>query len=73
MGLVKEKMSSNEVAVTPDARIKLLADNATVDINPSVKAICYVRTLKELVRSAEAYYEEGRLDSAYLLYMRFLT
>ncbi len=59
--------------MTPEERVKALSENAHVDINPAVKAICYVRTGKEMIRSAENYREDGDFDHAYLLYMRFLT
>jgi len=66
-------MSSDNAAVTPEGRVKALAEKAAVEVNPAVKAIRYVRTGRELLRSAENYYEDGYLESAYLLYIRFLT
>jgi len=60
-------------AMKPEERVKALARNAMVEINPSLKAICYIRTGKEMIRSAEKYHEDGSYDNAYLLYMRFLT
>ena len=62
-----------ETVMTPEERVKALAEKAMLEVNPAVKAICYIRTGKEMIRTAESYQKDESDENAYLLYMRFLT
>lgn len=58
----------------PAARLKVIGENAAkVNINPTTKATHYVRSGREMLRSAVNYHEDGSPEHAYTLYMRFLT
>jgi len=68
------KMQRAGPDMAPAVRIKAVADMASaVSINPSIKANQYVRSGKELIRSAINYHEDGKHEQAYTLYMRYLT
>ncbi|XP_043243637.1 STAM-binding protein-like A [Amphibalanus amphitrite] len=55
------------------ARIRQLADKANYDIDHSRPAKMYYRSGVEMVRMANVYAEEGNLEGAYVLYLKFMT
>ncbi len=55
-------------------RLKLLTEEASnVAVNPDTKASFYIRSGRELLRSANNYCEDGQIESALVLYTRYLT
>ena len=76
MSNLKPKSSpdkDNRKSIPPEERVRRLADDAKIEINPGLKAIQYVRSGKEMIRMAENYKDDNEFDKAYILYMRFLT
>ncbi|XP_015117776.1 STAM-binding protein-like A [Diachasma alloeum] len=68
-------ISKEDVSITdPVGRLKSFTDShSAVEINPDYAAIRYYRTGIEMNRMAAVYLKEGSLESAYGLYMKFLT
>ncbi|XP_012252955.2 STAM-binding protein isoform X2 [Athalia rosae] len=60
--------------IDPDERLKALADYGTaIDIDHNIPPRRYYRSGVEMVRMANVYMEEGSLENAYILYMKFMT
>ncbi|GLV45292.1 uncharacterized protein CBL_05392 [Carabus blaptoides fortunei] len=58
----------------PNERIKRLASYSdSVDVDPNVPTRRYYRSGLEMVRMANVYLDEGSLENAYVLYMKFMT
>lgn len=58
----------------PSARIKALADSGNAfEVDVSIPARRYYRSGLEMVRMANVYSQEGHLENAYILYMKFMT
>nr|CAI5846495.1 unnamed protein product [Callosobruchus analis] len=58
----------------PQERLKQLIDYSNqVDVDPHVAPIRYYRSGIEMIRMANVYYEEGSLENAYVLYIKFMT
>ncbi|KAK7869958.1 hypothetical protein R5R35_013732 [Gryllus longicercus] len=58
----------------PHGRLKALSDYGnTVEIDHSVPPRRYYRSGLEMVRMANVYLEEGSLENAFILYMKFMT
>lgn len=68
-------LSCKELGIQePSARIKSLGESGNafeVDINIPIRR--YYRSGLEMVRMANVYLQEGNLENAYLLYMKFMT
>ncbi|XP_037084355.1 STAM-binding protein-like A [Pollicipes pollicipes] len=64
---------ASDVMEEAPVRIKHLADMANYDIDYSRPARTYFRSGVEMVRMANVYAEEGNLEGAYVLYMKFMT
>lgn len=55
-------------------RVKAVYDTAAkVTVNPDTHPKHYLRSGRELLRSAASYQEDGQTEHAYILYVRFLT
>jgi len=60
--------------LTPDERLKRQVNEfATVEIDANVPPKRYYRSGLEMVRMANVYLDEGQLENAYILYMKFAT
>lgn len=60
--------------IDPQGRLKALSDYGnTVEIDHSVPPRRYYRSGLEMVRMANVYLEEGSLENAFILYMKFMT
>lgn len=58
----------------PSERIKKLASYSdTFEVDPSIPARRYYRSGLEMVRMANVYLDEGNLECAYVLYVKFMT
>ncbi|XP_063980712.1 STAM-binding protein-like A [Diachasmimorpha longicaudata] len=70
-----KNISKEDVSITdPAGRLKYLADwHSAVEINPNHPAMRYYRAGIEMNRMAAVYLKEGNLESAYGLYIKFLT
>ncbi|CAH0395809.1 unnamed protein product [Bemisia tabaci] len=64
-------MDSNLSDLHPDNRIKKLAEEAEPQVDFTIPARRYFRSGKEMVRMATVYYDEGKLEEAYKIYLRF--
>jgi len=69
------KQSSSDFCVTdPDGRLRVLADyGKSVEIDNNIPPRRYYRSGLEMVRMANVYLDEGSLENAYILYMKFMT
>jgi len=57
----------------PTNRIKALSEQAgLVRVNIQIPAKRYYRSSLEIVRMAKVYYSEGNLESAFVLYQKYL-
>ncbi|XP_062542274.1 STAM-binding protein [Armigeres subalbatus] len=66
--------SSQMGIVEPQERLKLLASiSNSVEVDPNAPIIRYYRSGLEMVRMANVYLQEGNIDAAYILYIRFIT
>jgi STAM-binding protein len=72
---VYNMQSSSDFCVTdPDGRLKVLADYGnSVEIDNNIPPRRYYRSGLEMVRMANVYLDEGSLENAYILYMKFMT
>ncbi|CAL8138794.1 unnamed protein product [Orchesella dallaii] len=70
-------MSMTKKPIGPDmeapARVKALTDASAIHVDPDRNPNLYLRSGRELIRSAASYQEDGQTEHAYMLYMRFLT
>ncbi|XP_067011147.1 STAM-binding protein-like A [Anabrus simplex] len=58
----------------PTARLRALTEYGnTVEIDNAIPPRRYYRSGLEMVRMANVYYEEGSLENAFILYMKFMT
>ncbi|XP_046670991.1 STAM-binding protein-like [Homalodisca vitripennis] len=63
-----------DIVSTPEERLKrLLTDYASVEIDASIPPKWYYHLGLEMVRMANVYREEGQLENAYVLYMKFIV
>lgn len=67
--------SSSDLGVMePHSRLKALSDYGNaVDIDYNIPPRRYFRSGLEMVRMANVYLEEGSLENAFILYMKFMT
>ncbi|KDR24328.1 STAM-binding protein [Zootermopsis nevadensis] len=70
-----DKQSSPDMGITdPNGRLKMLSDfGNSIDIDSNIPPRRYYRSGMEMVRMANVYLEEGSLENAYILYMKFMT
>ncbi|KAK7069038.1 AMSH-like protease [Halocaridina rubra] len=67
-------MSSELCHLEPAARIKhLCMQGDAVEVDPNIPLRRYFRSGMEMVRMANVYAEEGSLENAFILYMKFMT
>ncbi|EAT42056.1 AAEL006370-PA [Aedes aegypti] len=60
--------------VEPQERLKQLASMSnSVEVDPNIPITRYYRSGLEMVRMANVYLQEGNIDAAYILYIRFIT
>ncbi|XP_066303861.1 STAM-binding protein-like [Branchiostoma lanceolatum] len=58
----------------PSERVRVLSEKAaTVTVEDSIAPRMYFRSGVEMVRMATVYHEEGNLEAAFILYMKFIT
>ncbi|XP_022909182.1 STAM-binding protein-like A [Onthophagus taurus] len=67
------KRGSPLQVLAPEERLKhLISYSNAVEVDPSVPPKRYYRSGVEMVRMAKSYLEEGSLENAYILYMKFM-
>ncbi|XP_014276966.1 STAM-binding protein-like [Halyomorpha halys] len=58
----------------PEVRLKLITKNSnTVEIDANIPPRRYYKSGLEMVRMANVYLDEGSLENAFILYMKFMT
>ena len=58
----------------PAAKVRELCNHASqVEAEPAVPARRYLRSGLEMLRMAKVYKDEGEYESAFILYMKFIT
>ncbi|XP_074647445.1 STAM-binding protein-like A [Tubulanus polymorphus] len=58
----------------PGKRVCALCDyGCQVDVDPTIPPRRYFRSGLEMIRMANVYYEEGNLESAFILYSKFIS
>lgn len=58
----------------PAAKVRALADyGSQVDVDKMIAPKLYFRTGREMLRMANMYCDEGNLESAFILYSKFIT
>lgn len=58
----------------PHVKVRSLSDvGSVVEIDASVPLKRYFRSGKEMLRMADVYCHEGDLESAYILYTKYIT
>ncbi|KAL4240618.1 AMSH-like protease [Mactra antiquata] len=58
----------------PNAKVRELCNHASqVEAEPAVPARRYLRSGLEMLRMAKVYKDEGEYESAFILYMKFIT
>ncbi|CAH1405822.1 unnamed protein product [Nezara viridula] len=72
-----EKFDENreyQRVLDPEVRLKLITKNSnTVEIDASIPPRRYYKSGLEMVRMANVYLDEGSLENAFILYMKFMT
>lgn len=72
--MAKNKISEILESIEPQKRLKQLIDHSNlIEVDPNVPPNRYYRSGLEMVRMANVYYDEGNLESAYCLYLKFMT
>lgn len=67
-------MSSFHQAPDPVARLRALSDyGSQVDVDKTIAPKLYFRSGREMLRMANMYCDEGNLESAFILYSKFIT
>ncbi|KAM3961012.1 STAM-binding protein-like A [Aphomia sociella] len=70
----KSKQTLDLASLEPAARVKQLANYGTiVEVDPNIPPRRYFRSGLEMVRMANVYLDEGSLENAYILYMKYMT
>ncbi|XP_067673426.1 STAM-binding protein-like A [Haliotis asinina] len=58
----------------PAARVRALCDyGSKVDVDKSISPKLYLRSGREMIRMANVYLDEGNLESAFILYSKYIT
>jgi hypothetical protein len=58
----------------PAAKVRALADyGSQVDVDKMISPKLYFRSGREMLRMANMYCDEGNLESAFILYSKFIT
>lgn len=71
--MAQRKMNILE-SIEPQERLKQLINYSnSVEVDSHVPPTRYYRSGIEMVRMANVYYEEGSLENAYVLYLKFMT
>ncbi|CAG9764363.1 unnamed protein product [Ceutorhynchus assimilis] len=72
--MAKSKISIILESIEPQERLKQLINYSNlVEVDPHVPPSRYYRSGLEMVRMANVYYDEGNLENAYCLYLKFMT
>ncbi|ESP03866.1 hypothetical protein LOTGIDRAFT_110159 [Lottia gigantea] len=67
-------MSVVSQVTDPAARLKLLCDyGSQVEVDYSLPTKLYYRSGRELIRMATVYLDEANLESAFILYSKYIT
>ncbi|KAF6208174.1 hypothetical protein GE061_016625 [Apolygus lucorum] len=70
---IKGPESSGKV-LDPETRLKVITSYGNiVDIDANIPPRRYYRSGIEMVRMANVYLDEGSLENAFILYMKFMT
>ncbi|XP_077457063.1 STAM-binding protein-like A [Stigmatopora argus] len=63
-----------DVSLPPEERVRILTKKgSTVDVNDEVPLRRYFRSGMEMIRMANIYTEEGNIESAFVLYNKYIT
>ncbi|KAF5298291.1 hypothetical protein FQR65_LT09802 [Abscondita terminalis] len=74
MSYQARKEAHNLGILEPQERLKVLTNySSSVEIDPGIPPKRYYRSGLEMVRMANVYLDEGSLENAYVLYMKFMT
>ena len=58
----------------PSAKVRALADyGSQVEVDKLISPKLYFRSGREMLRMANMYCDEGNLESAFILYSKFIT
>ncbi|XP_046378924.1 STAM-binding protein-like A [Haliotis rufescens] len=58
----------------PAARVRALCDyGSKVDVDKAISPKLYLRSGREMIRMANIYLDEGNLESAFILYSKYIT
>ena len=58
----------------PAAKVRALADyGSQVEVDKQISPKLYFRSGREMLRMANMYCDEGNLESAFILYSKFIT
>ncbi|XP_075735370.1 STAM-binding protein isoform X2 [Rhipicephalus microplus] len=58
----------------PKYKLKVLSELAsTIEIDKDIPLKRYIRSGKEMLRSAEVYHKEGDIERSYMLYIKYIT
>ncbi|XP_050296152.1 STAM-binding protein-like isoform X2 [Anthonomus grandis grandis] len=72
--MAKNKIAAFLESIEPQERLKQLIDFSNlIEVDPHVPPTRYYRSGLEMVRMANVYYDEGNLEKAYCLYLKFMT
>ena len=63
-----------EEITDPSSRVRALCDyGCQVEVDNNIPPRRYFRSGLEMIRMANVYYEEGNLESAFVLYSKFIA
>ncbi|XP_077571229.1 STAM-binding protein-like A [Stigmatopora nigra] len=63
-----------DVSLPPEERVRILTKKgSTVDVNDEVPLRRYFRSGMEMIRMANVYTDEGNIESAFVLYNKYIT
>lgn len=69
-----DKKPADDGVLNPEARLQVIKDvGNSVEVDFNVPARRYYKSGLEMVRMANVYLEEGSLENAFSLYMKFMT
>ncbi|GCB85438.1 hypothetical protein scyTo_0026118, partial [Scyliorhinus torazame] len=64
----------SDVSLAPEERVRALTKKgSSVDVNEDVPPRRYFRSGVEMIRMASVYVDEGNLESAFVLYNKYIT
>lgn len=73
MSLIRQASLSSQMS-DPGQRIKFLVEyGSQVEVDKSLAVKLYFRSGREMLRMANMYCDDGQLESAFILYTKFIT